>query len=91
MKVEQYIALNQFHLYGEGKHYLQSYNSLVVKIQGKEVTLGRDWDYSKTTSKYVYQFLDDYSDIRIYDISNKRDYIRKLIEDGTIKYDENMY
>lgn len=90
MKVEQYIALNQFHLYGEGKHYLQSYNSLVVKIQGKEVILGRDWDYSKTTSKYVYQFLDDYSDIRIYDIPNKRDYIRKLIEDGTIKYDENM-
>lgn len=90
MKVEQYIALNQFHLYGEGNHCLQSYDSLVVKIQGNEVTLGRDWDYSKTTSKYVYQFLDDYSDIRIYDIPNKRDYIRKLIEEGTIKYDENM-
>lgn len=95
MKVEQYNALNQFHLYGEGKHELQSYNSLVVRITGNSysnqtITLGCDWDYSTTTSKYVYMFLEEYAGLSFYGISNKRDYIRKLVENGTIEYDENM-
>lgn len=91
MKVEQFIHANQFHLYGEGKNILQSYDSKVVEIDRNGITLGRDWDYSTTTSKHVYEFLDRFSNIRIYGIVNKRQYIRKLIEDGTIKYDENMY
>ena len=91
MKVEQFIHANQFHLYGEGKNILQSYDSKVVVIDKNGVTLGRDWDYSTTTSKHVYEFLDMYSNIRIYGIANKRKYIRDLINDGTIKYDETMY
>ena len=91
MKVEQFYALNQFHLYGEGKQCLQSYNSLVVKIENYTITLGRDWDYSTTTSKYVYMFLEEYTDLPISSEKNKRNYIRKLIENGTIMYDENMY
>lgn len=91
MKVEQFMAKNQFHLYGEGKHILQSYDSKVVEISKDKIVLGRDWDYSITTSKYVYEFLDSYSNIRIYGITNKRKYIRKLIDDGIIKYDEKMY
>lgn len=92
MKVEQFYAKNQFHLYGEGKNELQSYDSLVVKIENRIViTLGRDWDYSTTTSKYVYMFLEEYADINFYGIKNKRDYVRKMIEKGEINYDENMY
>ena len=96
MKVEQFYAMNQFHLYGMGMHELQSYNSLVVRITGnsyanEEITLGRDWDYSTTTSKYVYLFLEEYTNISFNRVSNKRAYVRKLIEEGKIKYDEEMY
>ena len=84
MKVEQFIHANQFHLYGNGKDILQSYDSKVVEIEylnGKQVvTLGRDWDYSTTTSKHVYAFLEEYSKIRISD-TNKRQYINRLIEE----------
>jgi hypothetical protein len=96
MKVEQFYAINQFHLYGMGMHELQSYNSLVVKITGNSyanqtITLGRDWDYSTTTSKYVYMFLEEYGDINFYGINNKRQYVNKLIKENKIKYDESMY
>ena len=94
MKVEQFYRANQFRLYGEGKNCLQSYNSLVVKIEGdfynRQITLGRDWDYSTTTSKHVYLFLEEYGDINFYGISNKRQYVNKLIKEGKITYDENM-
>lgn len=91
MKVEQFEAKNQFHLYGEGKHILQSYDSKVIVIQGDSIILGRDWDYSRTTSKYVYLFLEYYGYINFWNISNKKKYINDLIKEGKIKYDENMY
>jgi len=95
MKVEQFYAKNQFHLYGNGKHELQSYNSLVVRITGNSyanltITLGRDWDYSTTTSKYVYMFLEEYADVVFYGIKNKRKYINDLIKQNKIKYDEKL-
>ena len=104
MKVEQYYNKNQFHMYGDDYHYLQSYNSLVVKIDSarntnvcspygyiKLITLGRDWDYSKTTSRHVYMFLEEYGNVYIpHDEKNKRKYIQKLIDDDIIYYDENM-
>ena len=37
------------------KHYkiFQSYNSMIIKWEnGRIVEVGKDWDYSKTTSKY---------------------------------------
>ncbi len=108
MKVEQFLNRNQFHLYGEGANILQSYDSKVVEIrtQGKYqiIFLGRDWDYSTTTSKHVYAFLDEYSKVRIYGVTNKRKYIRDLLEECEkdedkfyeenryiIKYDEEMF
>lgn len=99
MKVEQFINKNQFHLYNcNGEKYdtdiLQSYNSQVVLIKEKAyekvITLGLKWDYSTTTSKHVYAFLEKYGNINFYGITNKRAYINKLINDGVIKYDENM-
>lgn len=98
MKVEQFKNKNQFHLYGEEEghivDYLQSYNSTVVKITYEEyspqITLGEDWDYSTTTSKHVYLFLEEYADIDFYGITNKRNYVKKLIESGAIKFDSEM-
>lgn len=89
-KVEQFYAMNQFRLYSNGINELQSYNSLVVKIENGNITLGCDWDYSTTTSKYVYKFLEEYGYINFYGITNKREYIKKLIKEGKIKYDYSM-
>ena len=94
MKVEQFLNRNQFRLYGEGKNILQSYDSKVVEITNYHgcyqcIKLGRDWDYSTTTSKHVYAFLDEYSKIRINEIVNKRKYIRDLIEE--FKKDKNTF
>lgn len=90
MKVEQFLNRNQFHLYGDYKDILQSYDSKVVEIINNPgciqcIILGRDWDYSTTTSKHVYAFLDEYSKVRICGITNKRKYIRDLLEE----YKEN--
>ena len=102
MKVEQFMNRNQFHLYGEGVDILQSYDSKVVEIRlmedgvGYLVTLGRDWDYSTTTSKHVYAFLEKYLpygfgiDFRKAK-GNKRKYLQSKIDDHTIGYDANMY
>ena len=77
---------------------LQSYDSVVVKIftdfkNGepiRRIILGIDWDYSTTTSKHVYAFLEEYGNINFYGITNKRAYVNKLIKDGVIYYDANM-
>ena len=104
MKVEQFINKNQFHMYGlverwDKDYYtnldiLQSYNSKVVEIetdgQQKKITLGIDWDYSTTTSKHVYAFLEEYGNINFYGITNKKAYVNKLIKEGKINYDETM-
>lgn len=103
MKVEQFKHANQFHIYGDGNHYLQSYNSLVVKVDSerntnvvspygyiKLITLGLNWDYSLTTARHVYDFLEEYGNVSFNGISNKKAYVNKLIEDDIIQYDENM-
>ena len=59
MKIKS-IAKNQFLIYVEGKMYLQSYDTVVAeKGIGKNPILYRDWDYSRTTMKYVCKFLCD--------------------------------
>lgn len=95
MKVEQFYNKNHFHLYGMNNgvwcDMLQSYNSLVVKIERQDkITLGSDWDYSTTTSKHVYLFLEEYDNINFDGVKNKRAYVNRLIENGVINYDANM-
>lgn len=104
MKVEQYKHANQFHIYQYTDtlhiNILQSYNSTVVKIETKinkdllqfktTIILGFDWDYSLTTARHVYDFLEEYGNINFDGITNKKEYVNKLIEDGTIKYDWGM-
>ena len=74
---------------------LQSYNSTVA-IYDKEcdiLTLGKHWDYSVTTLKHVYQFLEEYIPNFPYSIVNnrtKKRSIEKLIEQKHIFYDENL-
>lgn len=59
MKVKM-ITKNQFLIYVNGKVYLQSYDTIVAeKKVGENPILYKDWDYSRTTMKYVCKFLCD--------------------------------
>ena len=98
-KVKQFLHANQFHIYNRQVDCdidcLQSYNSLVVKIEKNNtdyntlIVLGRDWNYSKNTSTHVYAFLEKYSNIT-FNTTNKRLEIQKLIDSGIILYDAKM-
>jgi len=60
MKVEQFYNKNQFLIIDKGVKYFQSYDSMIAKIEHGTLTLGMDWDYSKTTLKHLYLFINDY-------------------------------
>lgn len=86
---------NQFTICSDKILYLQSYSSIVVKIDFNKslIIFGKDFDYSKTTMKYVKQFIEFYTWFK-WDIKS----IRKYIENWTVwawfiydvKYDENL-
>lgn len=82
MVVSNYKVANQFIKVDPktGETILQSYNSNVVRIVPKEnkVELGADWNYSRTTLKYVAMFLRDCG----YDVRTTKD-IQALLDDGT--------
>ena len=50
---------NQFIITTADGRMFQSYNSNIAFIpnDGRQIILGKDWDYSTTTSKYRNQFL----------------------------------
>lgn len=82
-------ARNQFVIKTKKATYFQSYDSMIAKIDtNNKLTLTTDWDYSTTTSKYLYMFLRNnypkyYS--LISDNKRKRECIRKAIENKLIK------
>ena len=79
MKIEV-IAKNQLLLHIDGKSYLQSYDSVVAcKSDGETPILYKNWDYSRTTMKYVNKFLSDVFNKRIM----KKD-IDKMVKEGKI-------
>ena len=96
MKIKQFYNKNQFIINDEEKQkiYFQSYNSMIaIYDRSKQrLTLGYDWDYSKTTSKHLYLFIDDYCFIEGFNINSKtkKQDIQKLINNGTIKYNEAL-
>ena len=74
------IAKNQFLFYVEDKTYLQSYDSVVAcKPIGEVPILYKDWDYSRTTMKYVNKFLSEVFNKRI----RKKD-ICKMAKEGKV-------
>ena len=52
---------NQFCIYGENKTVFQSYSSTIVTLdyENKVISLGEDWDYSRTTGRYRNQFFEE--------------------------------
>ena len=74
------IAKNQFLIYIDESVYLQSYESVVAcKSVGEVPILYKDWDYSRTTMKYVNKFLSDVFNKHI----TKKD-IDKMEKEGKI-------
>ena len=54
----EFLAPNQCIIYTENGQFLQSYNSIIVKIENGIITLDENkWDYSVTTGKYRNRFL----------------------------------
>jgi hypothetical protein len=49
---------NQF-IIDAGAHgyYFQSYNTVIAHVKNGVITFDGDWEYSRTTSKYLHQFL----------------------------------
>lgn len=86
---------NQFQAWHKGKTYFQSYDSLCAVWDGEKLVLGHDWDYSVTTQKYLWIWLDD----NCYSISRKvlalsgksrADKVRKAIENCLVIYAPDM-
>lgn len=96
MKVEQLENKNQFIIYTGNARIFQSYNSVIaISETGKPLLLGKDWDYSKTTLKHLYIFLEHYIYCAVWNNSikykkNKRKAIQEAINNGLIQYDEEL-
>lgn len=98
-KVEQFYNKNQFLIKGDNGTIFQSYESTIANINKDGILkLFADWDYSHTTIKHLYLFLNDYSYLLNYETrcevndalnsSNKRKAIQKLIDKKLIKYEQ---
>lgn len=104
MKIYNLENKNQFVILGNnGEIEFQSYDSLIARInKNGTLTLSSRWDYSRTTLKHLYIFLDKYfcnidnymqkelKDVLYGKCSNKRASIQKLIDNKkiltTLKY-----
>ena len=75
-----YPAANQFVIRTKKAKYFQSYDSVVCKLDGKNVILSTDWDYSNTTRKHLYIFLRQNG---YYNLSSAKE-VRKAIENKEV-------
>ena len=93
MKIENIVnargnkVANQFKIVAKNKTYFQSYNSVVASIDkttGK-VELYKDWNYSNTTRKHLYNFLWEYG---FRNLHGKKA-IEAAIKTGEVSYSED--
>lgn len=60
LKVKNFYHLNQFIIEKGDEIYFQSYDSLIAKYDWNTLILGCDYDYSITTLKHLYLFINDH-------------------------------
>lgn len=97
MKVKKFYNKNQFIISGgDAIATFQSYDSIIARIdENGALWLGNDWNYSQTTLKHLYLFINDYFSFlddftqklfgHDFNISkNKKAYIQELIDDEKI-------
>ena len=73
-------AANQFVIKTAKAVYFQSYDSVICKLDGINVVLSLDWDYSNTTRKHLYMFLRQNG---YYNLSSAKE-VRKAIAEGWV-------
>lgn len=73
-------AANQFVIRTKKATYFQSYNSVVCKLDGINIILSNNWDYSNTTRKHLYIFLRQNG---YYNLSSAKE-VRNAIKDGWV-------
>ena len=73
-------AANQFVIKTKKATYFQSYRSVVCKLDGINIVLSTNWDYSNTTRKHLYIFLRENG---YYDLSSAKE-VRKAIKEGWV-------
>lgn len=61
MQVKNFHNKNQFVITGNDYISFQSYDSTVAEIQPNgKIKFGKNWDFSATTKKHLYLFLNEY-------------------------------
>ena len=99
MYIRQFYNKNQFIMNDDKKFIFQSYDSIIAVIDKKsgKIVFGNDWDFSNTTRKHLYLFLNDYKNEIGYfqygkifhggfdDSKNKRQFLQNLIDQKIIK------
>lgn len=91
---------NQFIIsdYANDKYYFQSYDSLIAEWNRKtqRLTLGKYFDYSVTTSKYLHKWINEYCNretiqaIRNAPGSSYSKCVQWCIDNGFIEYNATM-
>lgn len=86
-KIKQFYVKNQFVNESDDLDIFQSYDSIIASYDKKSKTLTLDshrWDYSRTTIKYLYRFINEYCyNVFCCDIRAK-DQIKYLINNNKI-------
>lgn len=95
IKVSNFHNKNQFLIREDGKIIFQSYDSIIaIYDTTKKLKFGKNWDYSTTTLKHLYFFIDEFiNNFEIREVlqkTNNRTYINKLIKNGIIEYDNEL-
>lgn len=93
MRIKKY-ANNQFIINTKDEIIFASYESVIAILKNGVLTLGNDWDYLKTTLKYLYKFLNDYFISEEIDEAmqkaNKKEALQKLIDNNKIIFDKSL-
>lgn len=90
------FVANQYDISHDGKIYFQSYESLIAcyEFESGTLTLGRDWDCSNTTRKYLRQWMEEhFLTVNLLGCYGKSfsQAVRNAIKDGKIIHDEKMF
>ena len=73
-------ASNQFVIKTNKATYFQSYRSVICKLDGVNIILSNNWDYSRTTTKHLYMFLRQNG---FYNLSSAKE-VRDAIKEGWV-------
>ena len=73
-------ASNQFVIKTNKATYFQSYRSVICKLDGVNIILSNNWDYSRITTKHLYMFLRQNG---FYNLSSAKE-VRDAIKEGWV-------